>query len=126
MLTQEATRNVGFDVEVGAKTDLGDLGNAVAALDDALYRTESEAADRAADLVRIVNEIGIEDLVQMAGNGGEDMMRLLASLFSVLRRVAERGDREAAELLFTLGRKMTVAGVQTHTHTCGCMHFTNG
>ncbi len=121
MLNQETTSDLGVNVGLGLQTDLSGLRSAVGTLNDALSHTSAAVGDLTEDVIRLVDEVGIDTLVQMAKEGSEEVMQLLRSLYSALHRAAKKGVEEAGEMLSTIGRKMEEAGVKIG-HTCTCKH----
>ncbi|MFP5213136.1 MAG: hypothetical protein ACLGPL_07125 [Acidobacteriota bacterium] len=121
MLTQDTTSDLGLGAGVELNIDLGGLKSAVSALNGALAQTGVVVDDLAADAIRVVREMGLDKIVELAKEGTEEAAQLVGQLYMALNHAAKRGVAEAGELFAEMGRKLEEAGM-TVKHTCSCQH----
>ena len=115
MQTEEAATGL----DAGVKVDVSALKSSMEALFNALVQTGGTVTDTADEVIRVVNEVGINTLVQQAREGSEEDMQILGLLYMVMRQAAAKGVQEAGKLVSTIARNLDDAGY-TIESDCDC------
>lgn len=101
---------LGLGVDVGLNLDLSGVQTLVNDLNHALSQTGGVATDLVANVIRTVNQLGVQNLVKWAREGGREAKELYNQLVSKLQEAASRGEDQARSLLGKMGEKVEGAG----------------